>query len=126
MKRLVVLSIVVLTGALSMAIVFAQPTAGEIRLEKVKDNLYIVTGGRQGGGIAGNTTVFVAGSGVVLVDTKYGGFGKAILDQVKSVTNKPVTTIINTHSHGDHTGGNPDFPRNVEFIAHENAKTNMT
>ena len=108
-----------------MAVVLAQPTQGDIQIEKVKDNLYIVTGGRQGAGIAGNTTVFITDGGVVLVDAKYGGFGKAILDQVKSVTSKPVTTIINTHSHGDHTGGNPDFPRSVEFVAHENAKTNM-
>ena len=126
MRRLVVLSMLVGGAAVSMAVLRAQPTSGDIQIQKVKDNLYIVTGGRQGGGIAGNTTVFVAESGVVLVDTKYGGFGKAILDQVKSVTSKPVTTIINTHSHGDHTGGNPDFPRNVEFIAHENAKANMT
>ena len=125
MKRLVVLAALVVLGALSMAVLRAQPTSGDIQIEKVKDNLYIVTGGRQGGGIAGNTTVFIADSGVVLIDAKYAGFGKAILDQVKSVTSKPVTTIINTHSHGDHTGGNPDFPRTVEFVAHENAKTNM-
>ena len=125
MKRLVVLTVLVAAGALSMGVLLAQPTNGDIRIEKVKDNLYIVTGGRQGGGIAGNTTVFIADSGVVLIDAKYAGFGKAILDQVKSVTSKPVTTIINTHSHGDHTGGNPDFPRSVEFIAHENAKANM-
>ena len=125
MRRLVVLTVLVAAGALSMGVLLAQPTNGDIQIEKVKDNLYIVTGGRQGGGIAGNTTVFIADSGVVLIDAKYAGFGKAILDQVKSVTSKPVTTIINTHSHGDHTGGNPDFPRTVEFIAHENAKANM-
>jgi glyoxylase-like metal-dependent hydrolase (beta-lactamase superfamily II) len=56
--------------------------------------------------------------GVVLVDTKYAGMGRAILDQVRSVTGKPVTTIINTHTHGDHTGGNVEFPRTVEFVTH--------
>jgi glyoxylase-like metal-dependent hydrolase (beta-lactamase superfamily II) len=125
MRRLVVLTVLVSAGALSMGVLLAQPTSGDIRIEKVKDNLYIVTGGRQGAGIAGNTTVFIADSGVVLIDAKYAGFGRAILAQVKSVTSKPVTTIINTHSHGDHTGGNPDFSRTVTFIAHENAKTNM-
>lgn len=129
MRRIVVLSGVVLTGVLSIAVVLAQPTLGTIQIEKVKDNLYIVTGGRgtsaQGNGIAGNTTVFIADSGVVLIDTKYGGYGKAILDQIKSVTSKPITTIINTHTHADHTGGNSEFPRTVEFVAHENTKTNM-
>ena len=129
MRRIVVLTGVVLTGVLSIAVVLAQPTLGTIQIEKVKDNLYIVTGGRgtsaQGNGIAGNTTVFIADSGVVLIDTKYGGYGKAILDQIKSVTSKPIITIINTHTHADHTGGNSEFPRTVEFVAHENTKTNM-
>jgi cyclase len=130
MKRLAVMTGLVLTGGLSMAIVLAQAAPEAIQIEKVKDNLYIVTGGRgtsaQGTGIAGNTTVFVADSGVVLIDTKYGGYGKAILDQIKSVTSKPITTIINTHTHADHTGGNSEFPRTVEFVAHENTKLNMT
>ncbi len=129
MKRAVVLTVVVVAGALSIAIVSAQQALTAIRIEKVKDGLYIVTGGRgtaaQGGGVAGNTTVFVADSGVVLIDTKYQGFGKAILDQVKSVTDKPITTIVNTHTHGDHTGGNSEFPRTVEFVAHDNTKVNM-
>lgn len=129
MKRLIVLSAIAAAGAGSIVIVRAQPTDGAIRLEKVRDNLYLVTGGRgtsaQGNGVAGNTTVFIADTGVVLIDTKYGGYGKAILDQIKTVTGKPITTIINTHTHADHTGGNSEFPRTVEFVAHENTRTNM-
>jgi glyoxylase-like metal-dependent hydrolase (beta-lactamase superfamily II) len=117
-------------GAVSISIVRAQQDPTAIHIEKVKDNLFIVAGGRgtgaQAGGVAGNTTVFIANGGVVLVDTKYAGFGKAILEQVKSLTPKPVTTIINTHTHGDHTGGNPEFPRTIEFVAHENTRTNMS
>jgi len=129
MKRLIVLSGLTAVGVLSLAVVGAQPDASAMRIERVKDNLYVVTGGRglgaQSGGVAGNTTVFVANGGVVLIDTKYAGLGKEILAQVKSVTGKPITTIINTHTHGDHTGGNGEFGRTVEFIAHENTKTNM-
>ena len=61
----------------------------------------------------------------MLVDTKLANYGQAILDQVKSVTSKPVTTIINTHTHGDHTGSNGFFPATVEIVAHENTKANM-
>ncbi len=129
MKRLAVLAGFVLVGTLSIGAVLAQPTLGAIQIEKVKDNLYIVTGGRgtsaQGTGIAGNTTVYIADSGVVLIDTKYAGYGKAILDQIKTVTGKPITTIINTHTHADHTGANSEFPRAVEVVAHQNTKTNM-
>jgi glyoxylase-like metal-dependent hydrolase (beta-lactamase superfamily II) len=73
----------------------------------------------------GNTAVFITERGVVLVDTKLPGWGQAILDQIKTVTNKPVTTIINTHTHNDHTGSNEFFGAAVESIAHENTKTNM-
>ena len=129
MIRTIVLSVLVIAGWLSIAFVQAQQNAAAMQIEKVKDGLYIVTGGRglgaQAGGVAGNTTVFVADSGLVLIDTKYPGLGKAILEQIKSVTGKPVTTIINTHTHGDHTGGNSEFPRTIEFIAQENTKTNM-
>ena len=62
--------------------------------------------------------------GVTLVDTKLAAWGQALLDKVKSITPKPVTTIINTHSHGDHTGNNDKFGK-VEVIAHENTKANM-
>ena len=129
MRRFIVLSVLTITGALSIVVARAQQDPTIIRLEKLKDALYIVTGGRGPGeqaSISGNTTVFITNTGVVLVDTKYPGYGKAILDQVRSVTDMPVTMIINTHSHADHTSGNSEFPRTVEIVAHENTKTNMT
>jgi cyclase len=61
----------------------------------------------------------------VVVDTKLAGWGPAILERIKSVTDKPVTTIINTHTHGDHTGSNEFFGASVESIVHENTKANM-
>src|SRR5262245_31319323 len=128
MRRLITMTVLTFTGVLSIAVARAQEDATIIRLEKVKDALYIVTGGRGSGeqaSISGHTTVFITDTGVVLVDTKYPGYGKAILDQVKSVTNKPVTIIINTHTHGDHTGSNNQFPRTVDFVAQENTKANM-
>jgi len=70
-------------------------------IEKVKDNLYLIQG--QGG----NTAVYVAQTGVVVVDTKLANNGQAILDQIKTVTDKPITHIINTLTHGDHTGDLP-------------------
>jgi len=69
--------------------------------------------------------VFITDSGVTLVDTKLPGYGQTILDRVKTVTNKPIVRIINTHTHGDHTGGNEFFGANVEGIVQENTKANM-
>ncbi|MCA1585889.1 MAG: MBL fold metallo-hydrolase [Acidobacteria bacterium] len=50
---------------------------------------------------------------------------QAILDKVKTVTDKPITHIINTHTHGDHVGSNEFFPASVEVVAHENTGANM-
>ena len=76
-----------------------------------------------GGG--GNTAVFVTATGVVVVDTKLPGWGQPILDKIKKLTDKPVTTIINTHTHGDHVSGNVEFPATVDIVAQENTKANM-
>lgn len=91
---------------------FSFGTAGKI--EKVADNVYVIPGG------GGNTTVFVSSKGVVLVDAKVPNQGQAIMDQIKTVTDKPVIYLINTHSHFDHTGGNSFFPESVEIVAHKN------
>ena len=64
-------------------------------------------------------------AGVVVVDTKLANYGRQILEKIRKVTDKPITTIINTHTHGDHTGSNEGFPASVEIVAHENTKANM-
>jgi glyoxylase-like metal-dependent hydrolase (beta-lactamase superfamily II) len=69
--------------------------------------------------------VFITDDGVTLVDDKLAGWGQAVLDKVKSVTNKPITTIVNTHTHGDHTGNNGFFGANVEIVAQDDTKTAM-
>jgi glyoxylase-like metal-dependent hydrolase (beta-lactamase superfamily II) len=126
MKRAVVLTLLIATGTLSVALGARQgPPGGQadqpkvVEVEKVKDNLYMLKGG------GGNTAVFVSNAGVVVVDTKLAGWGQPILDKIKTITDKPVTTIINTHTHGDHTGSNEFFGSSVEFVAQENTETNM-
>ena len=63
--------------------------------------------------------------GVTVVDTKNPGWGQPLLDKIKSVTDKPVTRIINTHTHGDHVSGNVEFPANIEIIVQETTKASM-
>ncbi len=69
--------------------------------------------------------MFVTDAGVTLVDTKLPGFGPTIIERIRTVTDKPVTRIINTHAHADHTGGNVFFLPNAETIVHENAHTSL-
>jgi glyoxylase-like metal-dependent hydrolase (beta-lactamase superfamily II) len=54
------------------------------------------------------------------------GWGQPLLAKIRSVTDRPVTTIINTHTHGDHVSGNVEFPAKVEIVTHENTRANMT
>ncbi len=116
-----------LVGLGALAVVVASPTAQQntAQIERVKDNLYLINGGRAAPGNESTTAAFVTTNGVVIVDTNVPGWGQAILDQIRSVTDKPVTMIINTHTHGDHVGSNAEFPASVEVVAHENTKTSM-
>jgi glyoxylase-like metal-dependent hydrolase (beta-lactamase superfamily II) len=118
------LSGLLLAGAISMAVARQQPQQSQpapLEIQKVKDNLYMITGANTGG----NTAAFITEKGVVVVDTKYANNGPGILEKIKSVTPKPVIMVINTHTHGDHVGGNGAFTGAVEFIAHENCKASM-
>jgi glyoxylase-like metal-dependent hydrolase (beta-lactamase superfamily II) len=131
MKRFILLGVLVAAGSLSL--LAAQPPAQPagprvIDIVKLKDNMYVLTSSTPGNPATfsgGNVAVFITDGGVTLVDTKLAGWGQAVLDKVKGVTSKPVTRIINTHTHGDHTGNNGFFGANVEIVAHENTKTNM-
>ena len=122
MRRIFVLSGLLAIGVLSLtASAYQQAATAEkvVTVDKIKDNLFVLKGG------GGNTTVFIGGSGVVVVDTKLAGWGQPILSKLKELTPKPVTTIINTHSHGDHVSGNVEFPASVDIVAHENTKKNV-
>ena len=120
MRRAVVLGMVIVIGGL--ATLGAQPAADApkvIEVEKVKDNLYVLRGG------GGNTAVFVTADGVTVVDAKNPGWGAPILAKIKELTPKPVTRLINTHTHGDHVSGNVEFPATIDVVAQENTKANM-
>jgi cyclase len=135
MRRALVLGALIVVGALSLAVSGQAPPAGPsaqalaaTKIEKVKDNLYVITGSGaadQAAFSGGNTAVFITDAGVTIVDTKLPGWGQIILDRVKTVTSKPITRLINTHTHGDHTGSNGFFGASIESIVHENTKLNM-
>jgi glyoxylase-like metal-dependent hydrolase (beta-lactamase superfamily II) len=84
------------------------------------DILYVLIGG------GGNTLALMRDDGVVVVDTKLPGWGAAIREAIEAATDRPVVTIINTHAHPDHAGGNKEFQgkdssNKVEIVAHANA-----
>jgi glyoxylase-like metal-dependent hydrolase (beta-lactamase superfamily II) len=120
MKRIILLTTLTAVGALTYV---AAQQGGQkpmvVEVEKLKDNLFVLKGG------GGNTTVFVQSNGITVVDTKNPGWGAPILAKIKELSPKPVTTIINTHTHGDHVSGNVEFPTTVDIVVQENTATNM-
>ena len=123
MRRILCLIVLSIFGVLSisLAALQQQPAPKVIDVDKIKDNFYVFKGASSGG----NTAVFIEKDGVVVVDTKNPGWGQPILDKIKTLTDKPVRTIINTHTHGDHVSGNVEFPATVDIITQENTKLNM-
>ena len=129
MRRMVCLATLTMVGVLvAVAANEARQDRFGIRPLEIADNLYVLTSdpAEQGMRTGGNTAVFVTGAGVVLVDTKIRGYGEDILAEVRRITDKPVTTIINTHTHWDHSGANTEFPDTVDFVAHENTAAHMS
>jgi cyclase len=131
MRRGIVLCVMLGAGAMSLAVAGYQdagrggrggPPAEPgklVEVTKVKDNLYMMSGG------GGNVSVLVTDTGVVVVDSKLPGWGQPLLEKIRAVTDKPITTIINTHTHQDHVSGQVEFPGTIEVVAQENTKANM-
>ena len=53
---------------------------------------------------------------MTVVDTKNPNFGAPIMAAIKELTGRPITTIINTHCHGDHVSGNVEFPASADVV----------
>ena len=99
----------------------AEPKTVRIDTLSVRDTLYHLSGG------GGNTLALIdeINGGVVLIDTKLPGWGRPVIDAIGSVTDLPVTTIINSHAHAGHAGSNSEFFGVNQILAHENTKANM-
>jgi cyclase len=94
----------------------AQPTQ-PLTMEKVSDNLYVIIGD------GGNVAVMPTSEGVLVVDDKFARDAPEIMAKVKSVSDKPVRYVLNTHQHGDHTGGNEAMmSAGAQTIIHRNAR----
>ena len=132
MRRGITLAVIAALGLLTVSVsALQQLNQGAVdaaTIEQVKGNLYVIKGSTPVNRdlfSGGNVGVFVMERGVTVVDTKLPGWGQVLLDRIRSVTDKPVVTIVNTHTHGDHVGSNEFFPDTVHIVAHENTGANM-
>lgn len=91
----------------------------QIKVTKVAGNVYMLEGA------GGNIGASVGEDGIVIVDDQYAPLADKIQAALKGITEKPVRFIINTHYHGDHTGGNEYFQKQAPIIAHDNVRKRL-
>jgi glyoxylase-like metal-dependent hydrolase (beta-lactamase superfamily II) len=85
----------------------------------VKGDLHVISGE------GGNVALYATSDGVILVDDMFDRNHADILAQVKTVTDKPLKYVINTHQHDDHAGGDLKMLPLAEVIAHRNVYANL-
>ena len=91
----------------------------QIKVTKVAGTVYMLEGA------GGNIGVSVGEDGVVLVDDQFAPLAPKIQEALKGITDKPIKFVLNTHFHGDHTGGNTQFSSEAPIIAQENVRKRL-
>ena len=91
----------------------------QMKVTRVAGNVYML----QGAG--GNIGASIGDDGIVIVDDQYAPLAEKIQAALKGISDKPVRFIINTHYHGDHTGGNAYFQKQAQIIAHDNVRKRL-
>ena len=95
----------------------------ELRVTKVAGSVYMLDAAK--GDAGGNIGASVGEDGIVIVDDQFAPLADKIRAALKGVTDKPVRFVINTHYHGDHTGGNAIFQKEVPVIAQDNVRKRL-
>lgn len=108
--------------ALIASITFAQPAPSPIELIQVQDDLYVI----HNPFVPGNVTVLLTDEGVIMVDNKFAWDYDNMMEMLSTITDQPVKYVINTHYHGDHSGGNERAQTDgTVVVASENARLKM-
>lgn len=95
-------------------------SAVEIKPHQVSGNFYYLEGR------GGNIGVLVGDDGVLMIDDQFAPLTDKIMTAVKSLSSKPVRMLVNTHVHGDHTGGNENVGKlGIQIVAHDNVRTRL-
>ncbi len=89
------------------------------KLEQLNDHAWALYGR------GGNVGFLVTETGVLVVDDQFENIAQGIVDQIRTITDKPIRYLVNTHYHFDHTGGNPVFAEFAEIIAHHSVRPRM-
>jgi len=116
----IALAVVIGAGLATVQALTQQQQRPALEIAKVKDDLYNIVGN------GGNVALLITNEGALLIDDKFDQDHDQIIAKVKSVTDRPIKYVINTHYHEDHSGGNGKmFPMNVEIISTANSRKNI-
>jgi cyclase len=116
MKLLLLVAAALGLGAFSSSLPQGEP---EFKLTKVAGQVSMLTGA------GGNIGVMVGDDGVLMIDTQYAQYEKPIREAIKGITEGTPEYVINTHWHGDHTGGNVAFGADGLLVAHANVRSRL-
>jgi glyoxylase-like metal-dependent hydrolase (beta-lactamase superfamily II) len=93
----------------------------EIKTTKLTESIYMLEGS------GGNIGVLVGNDGIVIIDDQFAPLTEKIKKALAAISNKPVKFVINTHFHGDHTGGNENFGgQGAIIVSHDNARKRLS
>ena len=109
---------ILVTAALSFGQRFDDVTIATIKLT---ENTYMLTGA------GGNIGVSIGDDGVFIIDDQFAPLSEKILTAIKTLSDKPLSFVVNTHWHGDHTGGNENMANaGATIVAHDNVRNRLT
>lgn len=109
-----------LLSALTLLLTVSTAWSQSITPHKVTDTIYMFEGR------GGNIGVSTGEDGILIIDTQFNNMADPIRDAIKDLNNGDIKFILNTHFHGDHTGGNKALGQGVPIIAHENVWKRMS
>jgi glyoxylase-like metal-dependent hydrolase (beta-lactamase superfamily II) len=119
-KDIVVRVTVAAVAAAGVWLAWTQNQPQPLTMEKASENVYVIIGD------GGNVAFMPTREGVIVVDDKFAADAPQIVAKIKSVTDRPIRYVLNTHQHGDHTGGNEAMmTARAEIIIQKNARANM-
>ena len=120
MKKIKLLTLLFLSLTLQ-TFAFQDMSDVEIKVIPVSEHIYMLMGN------GGNIGISTGEDGVFMIDDEFVPLSQKILDAIKTISDKPVKFLANTHFHGDHTGGNTNFEQEGAIIlAQENVRKRLS
>ncbi|HKE01817.1 MAG TPA: MBL fold metallo-hydrolase [Planctomycetota bacterium] len=106
---------------LGAGVALSHQTPADFQVAKVAGTVYLLTPPR-----GGNVVASVGDDGILVVDDNFAESAPKMQEALKGITDKPVKFVLNTHHHGDHTGGNELFSKLAPIFAHTNVRKHLS